>query len=110
MENKYKARVYSLLVFPGAGHFILRHWWRGILFLVPFLWALAVVTYFITTRAVDLMQLILEGKIEPEFAALYQALHEQSAAGSLPYTIALVLLVATWLLAAVDVWIISNRD
>ena len=110
MKNKYKARVYSLLVFPGAGHFVLHYWLRGFLFVIPFLWALGVVAYFLWNQAVDVMMLILEGDVQPDYASIYQALHEQQAGVALPYNLAVGLLLVTWVGAAVDAWILSNRE
>jgi len=110
VKRKYKARVYSILVFPGAGHFVLRRWWRGCLFMVPALWGLVVVVNLIMERAMNVFDQLLSGKLEPDYAAIYQAIHEQSAGNTLVYNTAILLLLATWLLATVDVWILGRDD
>lgn len=100
MKNSVKAAIFSAVIVPGAGFFLLRQYLLGFCFLFPALGALTYILrhYFIKTRAVS--EQLLLGEIPPDVTLMVaQVINETD-----PEKIRL-LAVATWVFLAS--WLIS---
>ncbi|MGC9451639.1 MAG: hypothetical protein ACP5I4_09345 [Oceanipulchritudo sp.] len=103
MKKSAKAALFSLLIFPGVGHFYLRRWIPGALFLLP---AFASVVFLLTwsvEQAFATVDQVLAGEIQPDAASIQKALEQPP-----PERTALLLdgakwlILASWLGAAID--------
>jgi hypothetical protein len=110
MKTSYKAVLYSALIFPGSGHFLLRRYLPGCLFAGTGFACLVV----LVARAVDAAQKvsdqILMGEIPLDIARIQEAVVTQAAAAESQTTaVATWLLVACWVIAAIDAWRLGRR-
>ena len=79
MEKSTKAALFSALIFPGAGLFWLKHYWRAALFMVP---AIAAAWYIFTCMQYVsnvLTKRITEGSIYIDILNINQAITQISA-------------------------------
>ncbi|HWV16489.1 MAG TPA: hypothetical protein VN030_13735 [Cellvibrio sp.] len=60
MKKSTKAALYSALIFPGAGLYLLKHYVRGNVFLLPALAAILYVIYGITTVTRELSEKVAQ--------------------------------------------------
>ncbi|MCG2584060.1 hypothetical protein [Massilia sp. TS11] len=77
MNRASKAALLSGLVFPGVGQFYLRDWMRGIAFSLPSLVSLVALADNVLSRAEQISNLILAGKLAPELGAIAAYLDSQ---------------------------------
>ena len=107
MRKSIKAMLFSALVFPGSGHFILRKRVRGALLAVISIACLYVLVATALEIAKQISDEILSGQIPLDSARITDEIVARSAGGdSLAVSISTYLLLACWLLGIVD----SFRD
>ena len=105
MRKSLKAALFSALLFPGSGHFLLRKQVRGAL-----LAGISIVClYVLVATAVEIAQQIsdgiLSGRIPLDPVSISDEVSKRSAAGDTLRTgIATYLLLACWLIGIVDSW------
>ena len=103
MRPEIKVILLSLLVFPGTGHFALRRWWRGLLFLLPMLAACAYLFHQILNSAMEVFDQMLEGTLGTEPEAVHQALLASlDQSQSLLMAAASYLILVCWIGSALD--------
>ena len=108
MSRSTNALLLSLLVFPGAGHLHLKRPARALAFIVPTLAAAVYIVRTVLAPATEMAnRLIAEGTIPDPLALAAQL--EQSGATSGRVELAVYVLVACWVAAAVDAWLLGRQ-
>jgi len=98
-----KAALLSAFVFPGLGHFYLKQLARGALLAGTALASLVLIISSAVDTALQLSDEILRGEIQPDVAAITEALSRQPAdTGALALNIAYTVLIIAWLIGIVD--------
>ena len=105
MRKSLKAALFSALLFPGSGHFLLRKYVRGAL-----LAGISIIClYVLVSTALEIAQQIsdeiLSGQIQLDSARIVDEVTRRSADNSsLPASLSTYLLLACWLVGIVDSW------
>lgn len=112
MSHALRAAISSACIFPGAGLFMLRQYWRGCIFALPA--ALVIIMLFksaITTALqinAQLEQQVQQGNFNIDLVAIYQQLH--SALFASPYwQEGKWLLLASWLLSIASSYFVGKK-
>lgn len=109
MSRSTTAALISLLVFPGAGHLYLKRRMRALAFIVPT--AVAAVYFVVdaTRRATDMANQIMSGSMGMDPAAIAAKL-EQAGPTSFLVDLATYVMLACWIAAAVDAWLLGRTS
>ena len=111
MKLSNKALLYSALIFPGGGHFLLRRYLPGSLLAGVAFACLVAIVMQVIDAAQKVSEQILAGEIPLDIGSIHEAVSTQAAAAESPATtIATWLLVACWIVAAIDAWRLGRRD
>ena len=103
MERSSKAALLSGLIFPGIGHIVLKQYLRGSALMLFALVALAVIVTRIFQRAQTLVDRINSGDIPVDTGAIAEMVsNSPSGADGFIENIAMVVLVACWLIGIAD--------
>lgn len=108
MSRSTTALLLSALVFPGAGHLYLKRRSRALLFIVP---SLVAVVYFVTDaieRAGEMADQIMSGSLGSDPVAIAARL-EQAGPTSILVDVAIYVMLACWIAAAVDAWLLGRK-
>ena len=111
MSRSATAVVLSALVLPGAGHLYLKHYRRGIAFIVVSLACL----WILVDRVMQQASAVLEqleaagGAVDPGQLTDWAA-QASSASGGTPATVASLVLAACWLVGIVDAYRLGKLD
>ncbi|NDV63478.1 hypothetical protein G0Q06_13515 [Puniceicoccales bacterium CK1056] len=98
MKKSTKVVLFSLLVFPGTGHFLLRLWSWGILFMVGTLIPVIFVVKYAYNRANSIMDRIISGEVPLDPAAIQVLIYEKPTGDdALLLGIAHVVLLVCWI-------------
>ena len=109
MRKSTKAVLFSVLVFPGTGHYMLRRWIRGFLFMLPTLLAFGYYIGYEVDRAMVAVDQILSGELSPDAASIEQMLSEEPPVDkALLLSIAKWLIPICWIVAAVDAYFLGR--
>lgn len=114
MKESVKATLWSVFIFPGAGHFYLRKWLTGSLSAAIAVAVLTVILERILQRANQIAEQIVLGEIPFDLAIIMQKVSQQSATADSTLDIAGYVLAGIWLFAAMDAFrlgrAIDNRQ
>jgi len=103
MRRSSKAALLSGLIFPGVGHMFLKRYERGSILMILALLALSAIVARALERAQSIMDRINSGEIPLETAAITDMVTTASSgAASLAENVALIALLACWLIGIVD--------
>jgi hypothetical protein len=106
MNRSMGAALMSALVFPGTGHFYLRRPVRACLFLLPALGSALVYFGDAASRASDLVDQVMAGRVAPDAAAMAAKLDASS--GSAFVTACGWIFVLCWIGSIVDSFIVGR--
>jgi hypothetical protein len=105
MRKSLKAALFSGLVFPGSGHFVLRKYVRGALLAGISIACLYALVSIAVEIAQEISDQILSGEIPLDAARITHEVTSRSAGdGSRLANLSTYLLVACWLVGIVDSW------
>jgi hypothetical protein len=105
MKKSTKVVLFSLLVFPGAGHFLLRKWKWGLFFLIATFAPVCYVVIYAYNRAQSIMDRIITGEIPMDPAVIRTLIYEKpTGTETFLLGIAHVVLLACWLSAVGHAW------
>lgn len=111
MKNSIKAALISGIVCPGAGHFLLKQYWRGAALLLVTLLAIGVLMTRALQQATTIADKIASGEIplDPEIitAKVHQA---ASGDGSLLSNTAMWTIFACWIIGIVDAYRLGKQQ
>ena len=111
MKKTTKTVLFSILILPGSGHFLLRRWLRGLIFVVPVLLAFGYYLNYSVDQALITVDRIMSGEVSPDSASIHAMLDEQSARGKNTLLIvSKTVLLVGWLAAAIDVYLIAKKE
>jgi len=103
MQQSLKAALFSALIFPGSGHFLLKKHVRGVLLAgvsILCIWALLSVAI---EKAQEISLKIQSGEIPLDIARITDEVTKQTIGGDTQLAeVATYLLVACWLVGIVD--------
>jgi len=103
MKRSSKAALLSGLIFPGIGHIVLKHYLRGSVLMLFALVALSVIVTRIYQRALTIVDRINSGDIPVDTGAIAEMVsNSTSGADSFIENIAVIVLVACWLIGLID--------
>jgi hypothetical protein len=103
MKRSSKAALLSGLIFPGIGHIVLKQYLRGSVLILFSLVALSVIVTRIYQQALTIVDRINSGDIPVDAGAIADMVsNSTSAADNLIENIALLVLVACWLIGIID--------
>lgn len=111
MRKSIKATLFSALIFPGSGHFLLRKHVRGAL-----LAGISIVClYILVSSAVMIAQQVndalLSGQIPLDTARIADEVSRRSDSGdALSVSLATYALLACWLVGIVDAWRVGRAQ
>jgi hypothetical protein len=109
MKKSMKAALWSGLVFPGAGHFVLKRYTRGMVLFVPTVLALIYVVNDMLQRAAAVAEKILSGAVATDVTAI-TALVAAGGSESNLLDLAGYVLLACWVGGIVDSYRIGAMD
>ncbi|MGB5492627.1 MAG: hypothetical protein WBM76_17505 [Woeseiaceae bacterium] len=103
MKRSSKAALLSGLIFPGIGHIILKQYLRGSVLMLFALIALSVIVTGAYQRALTIVDRINNGDTPVDTGAIAEMVsNSSSAADGFIENIAMVVLVACWLIGIID--------
>lgn len=101
----------STLLFPGTGHLVYRRWLRGGLIMVSALVCIIVYIRHSFIQAGIVADKILNGTVDLDVMSIWKALHEgPESGGLLLLAVSIYGILILWVVAAVDVYLISRKD
>ena len=105
MSRGSNAALLSGLIFPGAGHLALGHYWRGSALVGVTLAALGVLIRSVFQRALPLVDRINAGEVAPDFGTILDMMRGSTGgANSSAENAALIVLLICWLIGIVDAY------
>jgi len=111
MKKSLKVVLFSGFVFPGVGHYMLKKYYRALMFSISFAVVLTVYANDVFNKAQQLVQQIQQGSVALDAVAITKALENltigfsQQQLSWLGYTLLLI-----WLLAIVDAYRIATKE
>jgi len=103
MNKSNKAALFSALVFPGAGHFLLKRHISGAVIVCASLGALYLIIANLLERAQEIADKILSGEVSLDIATITELVSQQSASNdSQLLDIAWAVLIIIWLIGIAD--------
>lgn len=103
MRKSIKAALFSILLFPGAGHFSLKRYRRGMIFFIPALLILLFLINYSINKAYQIADQIMSGNIplDPESVS---NLISQSPTGAELFRLqtAMWVMAICWIIGAID--------
>lgn len=111
MKLAHKAVLYSALIYPGGGHFLLKRYAMGTLFAAVASICLCALLVRAIEVAQSISERILSGELPLDIARIRSEISLQALSdGSLTVTIATWLLVACWIVAGVDAFRLGRQS
>ena len=110
MKRSYKAALFSALIFPGSGHFLLKQYTLGFLFAGTASGCLCVLVFRAVAIAQTISNQMLSGEIPLDIASISSEISIQSeAAGSTTVTIATWALIFCWFASTADAFRLGRQ-
>ncbi|MEX0321753.1 MAG: hypothetical protein AB3N63_06305 [Puniceicoccaceae bacterium] len=110
MTDTRRAVLLSMLLCPGGGHLYLRRWWRGSLFVVPFVLAVGYYIFYTVDNTIDVINMVVAEEIEADQKVIEEVLRDRLWRNPSVYLhIDRAVILVVWLLAAIDVFFVSRR-
>ena len=110
MKKSYKAALFSALIFPGSGHFLLKQYPLGFLFAGTATACICVLVFRAIAIAQTISDQMLSGEIPLDIAHISNEISIQSeAAGSTTVTIATWVLILCWLAGTADAFRLGRQ-
>ena len=109
MHKSTRALLFNVLVFPGAGHFILQFRVMGYSLITAASVATITIFYYIMANALQVVQRVTNGEVPPDFFVIRKLVTEQQAAADTTLlNTAFLVLVISWLVGIIDIWFRSQ--
>lgn len=110
MKQSYKAALFSLLLYPGSGHLLLKRYPMGLLIAGTATACLGILVFSAISIAQTISDKILSGELALDSAQIGAEISVQTATdGSAITTIATWLLVFCWLAGTADAFRLGHR-
>jgi heme/copper-type cytochrome/quinol oxidase subunit 4 len=103
MNKSVKAVLFSALVFPGAGHFYLRKYIRGMVLASITLVSLYFIIANVVERAQQIVDKILLGEVQPDIAVIAELVSKQPTGADAEFlNYVWTALIIAWLIGIAD--------
>ncbi|MBN2790250.1 MAG: hypothetical protein JXR69_08675 [Candidatus Delongbacteria bacterium] len=111
MTRSLKAVLFSAFIFPGAGHFLLKKYYRGITFLVLTAFSLYLMISGTIERAFIILEKIEQGEVQPDVNSILNLVMQQPnpAEAQLIHT-GFWLLIFLWIVGIIDSYRITRMQ
>jgi hypothetical protein len=109
MKKSIKAALWSGLAFPGAGHFMLKRYARGMLLFVPTVVALIYVVNDLLRKTAALAEKILSGAASADVTSITALVSADSSTSTIS-EIAVYVLLVCWIAGIIDSYRIGSVD
>lgn len=109
MKKSEKAALFSGLVFPGTGHFVLKRYARGMVFFAPSMIGLIFILDNVIRRASSAVDKILSGAVSSDLETITR-LVSASESDSLKLNIATTVLIVCWVISVIDSYRIGRLE
>ena len=110
MNKAIKAALLSALVFPGAGQFYLKRYWRGLLMMMTVVLGFALIIVRATIVALDALKIMQNDGTAIDMNAISHLTETSSINIFTGNTTILVFLAACWVFSVVDAYFIGKRS
>ncbi|WP_303722778.1 hypothetical protein [Malonomonas rubra] len=111
MNKSTKACLLSALVFPGVGHFYLKKYFVGSLLSCGSLLLLGFIISREVERALQILDKILQGEVQPDSAAIIEMLSRQAAGADMRMVnIASLALIFLWIIGIIDAYMVGRKS
>lgn len=97
MKLSVKAALFSGLVYPGAGFFLMKRYWLVLLFALPATLAVGYIMYYVMDVAQVIAERIVNGQIPADMFSIRSAINKALAADNPLLTTAKIAFVIFWL-------------
>lgn len=102
MKESTKSILWSVFIFPGAGHFYLKKWLPGAASAIIATAALIVILGRLMQRANQIAEKIILGEIPLDIGIIMDLVSRQTALGDTTLDLSWYALIAIWIIAALD--------
>jgi len=110
MEKATKAALFSALLFPGWGQIYLKRYKRGLVFILPVLFGVLVLTWVVVQGGIKIIKAAPFKKGAVQFANIIQVTIDALKAVDLSYFLLMLCLIAVlWVLSIVDAYQLANK-
>ena len=111
MEKATKATLLSLLVFPGAGHFVLKKYVFAIVLAGTTVVSLYILITKILERAYLIIDKVLAGEVQPDILTITKLVTQQATGNEAQLiNIATIMLILVWLFSILDSYRIGRAQ
>lgn len=110
MKRTTKVTLFSLLIFPGAGHLLLKKYAIALGFIASFAYLLLGFVKDILTKSQQVMDSIMRGEVSMDISAIQHALMEQGLLENPQLTTMGNLMLVIWAIAAFDAYRIAKKN
>ena len=111
MQKSIKAALYSALIFPGCGHFLLRCYRTGLALLAITLVALGVILNYAMTQAHIIADQILANELPLDPVLIAERVSAATHGGDSPANhLAMSVLIVCWIIGIIDSYRVGRRD
>ena len=110
MRKPFKAVLLSALVYPGLGHFLLKHYIQGCLIIVAFTLPLWFLISDMVAKTNQVIAQIQNGQIPLDSVAISDAISNSSGTELQTLTIYSYVMLGVWIIGIVDVYRISRKN
>jgi len=110
MKKATKAALLSGLVFPGVGQMYLKRFGRGLLFMVPVLFGVALIVVMAAAGAMESLRAIQAqgGAVDTNTLTALAQSHTKDTTGS--FQAILWFIIFCWLFAIIDAYLIGSKQ
>ena len=106
MRKSIKAALFSTLLFPGAGHFLLKRHFRGLVFFVPALLCILYLFNYAFNEASVITKQIMNGTLPIDPEAIARLVTNPPGETQFKLQAATWIFIACWIIAIVDsIWL-----
>ncbi len=102
MRKSIKAALFSALLFPGAGHFLLKHYLRGLVFLITALLCIWFLFNYAFNEASVIAEQMTNGTLPIDPEAIAKLVTNPPGETQLKLQAATWILIVCWIIAIVD--------
>ena len=110
MKQTTKVTLFSLLIFPGAGHLLLKKYAIALGFIASFTYLLLGFVKDILTKSQQVIDSIMRGEVSMQISAIQQALVDQGVIDNPQLATSGYLMLFIWGLAAFDAYRIAKKN
>ena len=109
MKPSIKAALFSALIFPGAGHYLLKRYGRGCLFFAVWAGSLAYIINELMNTASAISEKILSGVIAPDPAVIANLLSATKSDSDFFQNLATFIAVGSWAWCIFDSYLLGKE-